>query len=239
MLITREMILEHTPCGEGLDWFDLNFPTGSGEYQAILDRTVEDGHSEYGHWLLDEIGQTRDHVELDTLDGDRIFCGSLTLRSGKCRNLRVAGDLDVGLSLNVGKHLNVGGSMNVGKHLDVGWSMNVGDSLTVGWSLDVGWRLTVGCSLDVGGYLTVGWSLDVGGSLTVGDSLTVGGSLTVGQYLTVGWYLNVGGSLTTDIAYPFLVGTKIKMVDWPTSGYLKAATKPASMLSGHFIERIK
>ena len=168
MLITREMILEHTPCGEGLDWFDLNFPTGSGEYQAILDRTVEDGHSEYGHWLLDEIGQTRDHVELDTLDGDRIFCGSLTLRSGKCRNLRVAGDLDVGLSLNVGKHLNVGGSMNVGKHLDVGWSMNVGDSLTVGCSLDVGGSLTVGDSL------TVGWSLDVGWRLTVGCSLDVG-----------------------------------------------------------------
>ena len=189
MLITREMILEHTPCSEGVDWFDLNFPTGSGEYQAILDRTVEDGHSEYGHWLLDEIGPTQDHVDLSTLDGDRLFCGSLTLRSVTCRNLRVAGNLDVGESLNVGE------------------ALTVGEYLTVGRSLDVG------------------WSLDVGGSLDVGQSLNVGQSL------------DVGDSLITNDAYSFLIGTKVKMADWPTHGYLKAATRPASMLSGHFIER--
>jgi hypothetical protein len=65
----------------------------------------------------------------------------------------------------------------------------------------------------------------------------VGCSLTVGEYLTVGCSVNVGCSLATNEQYPFLVGTKVKMSDWPTYGYLKAATKPANMLSGYFIER--
>ena len=231
MKVTREMICGHTPCSEGLEWFDTHYPDGEGDYQEILDKTVATGDGRYGGWLTCKLGSSGETVKLSNIEGYRLFAGSVEVTGNvACESIVCAGSLEVGGSLKVGDSLEVGGSLKVGNSLKVGSALKVGESLDVGGSLDVagalrvGWHLEVGESLDVAGSLKVGWHLDVAGSLKVGRHLAVGESMVV------------GGSITTNLEYSLFVGLALKTSDWPTLGYLKAGEKPANMLSGHFIK---
>ena len=110
-VITREHLLALGACIDGVEFFDRTYQDGRAEYQDMLDKAVDGGHTDYASWLLAKIGPTEDTLEVDEInsaDTDVVFAGSIRVRT------RIV----VGC-------IEAGGGIEAGRGIEAGWGFGV------------------------------------------------------------------------------------------------------------------
>lgn len=92
--ITLEYLKELGACRDGQRKFQKAFPDG-GEYQEVLDRCADEGHIDFGVWLLSHIGRTEDvrtyNEIVDAPEKNIIFAGRIEFKFGIKANCIIAG----------------------------------------------------------------------------------------------------------------------------------------------------
>jgi len=145
--ITREMLVEHGACDEGLRFFDEHHPEGD-EYQKVLDTAVNAGRTDYALWLFGKIGHTEDVLWVSAIDDEEkcvVFAGSI----------KAAGRISV-RSIQAGGSIDAGGSIKAGEYIEAGGSIKAGRSIQAGEYINAGWYINAGEYIEAGRFISAG-----------------------------------------------------------------------------------
>ena len=135
-VITREHLLALGACIDGVEFFDRTYQDGRAEYQDMLDKAVDGGHTDYASWLLAKIGPTEDTLEVDEInsaDTDVVFAGSIRVRTRI-----VVGCIEAGGGIEAGRGIEAGGGIEAGDGIKAGCGIEAGGGIKAGWGIEAG-----------------------------------------------------------------------------------------------------
>ena len=106
-------------CNRGLLAFQKAYPDG-GEYQEILDRCCDEGHSDWAVWLLRKVGATDNVRTYNELVSDEkldiVFAGRIEFKIGaKVRRLIAGKGIEAGDGIKAGEGIKAGDGIKAGK----------------------------------------------------------------------------------------------------------------------------
>lgn len=125
-LITKEFLKTLSPCTGGYRWFCETYPDG-GKYQEILDKLCELDRFDDACWLIDEVGETVDVLEIDSIyDKGKSICFAGTIIARK--NL-VLKNIKAGWSIKADGYIETGEDFGV----YAGLRMRISDMKILGY----------------------------------------------------------------------------------------------------------
>ncbi len=167
-IIERTQLSAWSVSAELLEWFDVRFPLGHGEYQDVLEAIAADDCPEFAHWLLDCAGGDQDGVlEIDgAVNRKHVF---------------VAGRLIVHGALDIDGWMRAGLTIQADKDVRAGLGIFAGWSIGVGGNLHSDGRIKASTRIDAGGDIKAGQTIWSGCAVTAGGSIHSNASILVGK----------------------------------------------------------
>ena len=210
-VITREHLLALGACSAGVEFFDRTYQDGRAEYQDMLDKAVDGGHTDYASWLLAKIGPTEDTLEVDEInsaDTDVVFAGSIRVRTRI-----VVGCIEAGGGIEAGRGIEAGGGIEAGD------GIKAGRGIEAGWGIKADYGIKAGRGIEAGRGIKAGYGIEAGDGIKAGRGIEAGGGIEAGRGIEAGWGFGVYAGLHV----------RITETDHRT---IKAASKPDNIMCG-------
>ena len=132
--------------------------------------------------------------------------------------LRCEGDVHLQSSAHIGQDVDVQGALHCGKGL------RAGSGIVVRGLLDTGQGIVAGADVSGGNHIQAGWGIKAVGDIRAACSIRAGETL------------QAGGEIAAGPGYGIFAGMNVQMDAWADCAWVRARTKPRTLVSGHWDE---
>jgi hypothetical protein len=162
MKITVDTLRAKGACNSGIEYFSKTWPEG-GNYQAVIDKCVEDKKIHYADWLLSKIGAIDATLEIDEFDGDYLYFAGMIKVS---KSIKVKFSIKAGLGIKAGSGIKAGLGIEAGSGIKAGWGIEAGSGIKAGWGIEAGSGIKAGRGIEAGSDIKAGWGIEAGLQIT-------------------------------------------------------------------------